>query len=247
MAIQQSSSVECEASSSGVTSRSGAAFCASRILETDSLRRNGGGAREPMAAASAVSAPCSLSSVSDPTDPLRTERGFIGGGGGSSLVSSRRSTSFSFLSSRAEYNVRSESAASDDSDMPPDGSSLASGVIHPPSCVPASVGCSNRRPVEPSEWTSMVNHGLLYMPMTFHVKFLGCVFIVLSHARHATRLARATSKSGSLMAQLTQPKYFPAAFGVLGGWDMSSSWTRCHEMPSSNVTSTRMTSRPPPE
>jgi len=134
--------------------------------------------------------------------------------------------------------------------------SRAWSVIQPPGCWPGIVGCSARRTTAPlvcaaiaavSLCMSTVNHGLLSMPMTFHVRFEGCVFIAESHARTRTVCADATSMRGSAMRHVHQPQYLPAGVGVLAGCETSSSAQRCHEAPLSSVTSTRITLRPPPE
>merc|ERR1719486_1590211 len=90
----------------------------------------------------------------------------------------------------------------------------ASGVIQPPVAWPASVGCSNARRAPHSAHSkcfTTVNQGLLSMPMTFHVSSLVCVFMALSHARHATFSALSRSAVGTVMVQWHQAQYLAVA------------------------------------
>jgi hypothetical protein len=92
--------------------------------------------------------------------------------------------------------------------------------------VPTSTGagCWNRTPMLPSAsvygWMSTRKWQLFIMPMTFHVMVAGCVFMVSSHARSSSSLARKKSNTGTSMSQCTQHQYLPA--GRIGGGSTST-------------------------
>ena len=83
------------------------------------------------------------------------------------------------------------------------------------------------------------------MPITFHVRYAGCVFIDSSHARTITSAQRTRSASGASYSHMAQHQYLCLSVGASGCWSMTS--TPVHPTPPSNEISTRITLRPPPE
>mmetsp|Transcript_72299 Transcript_72299/g.156274 ORF Transcript_72299/g.156274 Transcript_72299/m.156274 type:complete len:257 (+) Transcript_72299:144-914(+) len=133
------------------------------------------------------------------------------------------------------------SVAVADSNLP------ASSVIQPPDSLPGMVGCSNQTPVPSSSWcTLMRKRQLFIMPMTFHVRNIGCMFWLESTARQqisVQSLSRAASTSVSQRDQ-HQCLSVPLASAMESSGRVRSEISQ--DLPPSSEISARMIFRPPP-
>mmetsp|Transcript_12609 Transcript_12609/g.33756 ORF Transcript_12609/g.33756 Transcript_12609/m.33756 type:complete len:321 (-) Transcript_12609:246-1208(-) len=119
--------------------------------------------------------------------------------------------------------------------------------IQPPCCLPGRVGCSKVReettPRVYVRWIFTRKMGLLSMPITFHVRWLGCVFMCESQARQHTSLAERRRVTDTLKDQRQWHQYLPYSVGVSG----CSTTPPSHVTPPSREISARITFLPPPE
>mmetsp|Transcript_47473 Transcript_47473/g.146207 ORF Transcript_47473/g.146207 Transcript_47473/m.146207 type:complete len:202 (+) Transcript_47473:1411-2016(+) len=126
----------------------------------------------------------------------------------------------------------------------------ASSVIQPPGSLPGIVGCSNHTPGSPNasvrECTLMRKMQLFIMPMTFQVRWAGCMFWFESTARQQISLQsrrREASTSVSHQAQ-HQCLSVPLAAAISSSGRTRSAISQ--DRPPSKEISARMTFRPPP-
>mmetsp|Transcript_29651 Transcript_29651/g.95224 ORF Transcript_29651/g.95224 Transcript_29651/m.95224 type:complete len:201 (-) Transcript_29651:256-858(-) len=118
--------------------------------------------------------------------------------------------------------------------------------IHPPSCGPGRVGCSNLSTLAPSlvTWACFLlrKWQLFIIPITFQVISLGWVFMSSPQALREISLQSSIHPIGTSRCQSTQHQCLSYFVGLIF-WVNSA---RCHVLPSSNESSHRMIARPPP-